>query len=359
MGHANKMSENEVLGKLDNVITIFKYLSDKDVFEDFYKQHLAQRLLQTKSHSDHFEKAMIARLKSECGHQYTSKLEGMFTDINKSREIMEQWQTIYGSNNDDEKMENAVHLNAKVLTNGYWPSPSKKGCILPSNLQILCSKFRSFYCDQHSGRKLIFDTSRGSAELRVEFDAAPKDLVVHTYQMCVLLLFNDNDTLTWKQIIQKLKIDKSEIQEWERHILALAHPKVKVLHKRPNKKVLLLEDTFTFNRKYKNQRVRVNIGILDNSANRKNKLLLNQKEKPAVPQQVMESRKNRVEAAIVRIMKARKKLRHQQLIVEVVHQLQARFNPDPQFIKQRIAALIEREYLERDADDRRLYHYLA
>merc|ERR1712129_469722 len=236
--------------------------------------------------------------------------------------------------------------NAKVLTNGYWPSPSKKGCILPSNLQILCSKFRSFYCDQHSGRKLIFDTSRGSAELRVGFDAAPKDLVVHTYQMCVLLLFNDNDTLTWKQIIQKLKIDKSEIQEWERHILALAHPKVKVLHKRPNKKVLLLEDTFTFNRKYKNQRVRVNIGILDNSANKRHKL--NIAKKTEVPHQVLESRKNRVEAAIVRIMKARKKLKHAALVIEVVHQLQSRFNPDPPFIKQRIQSLIEREYLERD-----------
>merc|ERR1712129_164167 len=107
---------------------------------------------------------------------------------------------------------------------------------------------------------------------------------------------------------------------------------------------------------YTNQRVRVNIGVLASAGSKREAEAPRQKK---VPQQVMEARKNRVEAAIVRIMKARKKLRHQQLIVEVVHQLQARFNPDPQFIKQRIAALIEREYLERDADDRRLYHYLA
>merc|ERR1712228_693119 len=141
----------------------------------------------------------------------------------------------------------------------------------------------------------------------------------------------------------------------ERHILALAHPKVRVLNKRPNKKILLLEDTFTFNKKYKNQRVRVNIGVLDSKSSSNIKV----KEKGQIPQQVLESRKNRVEAAIVRIMKARKKLHHQQLIVEVVHQLQSRFNPDPQFIKQRVASLIEREYLERDSTDRRLYHYLA
>jgi len=345
--HANKLSDNEVMTKLDDVITIFKYLSDKDIFEDFYKQHLAQRLLHTKSHSDHFEKAMIAKLKTECGHQYTSKLEGMFKDIAQSRQIYEQWHQAYNVNDN-------IGLNCKVLTTGFWPIPRKNGIILPSDINLICEKFRRFYCDSHSGRKLQFDTSRGSAELRVQFDAAPKDLVVHTYQMCILLLYNDRDIYSWKEIYSKLKIDKSEL---ERHILALAHPKVKVLNKKPNKKILKDEDTFAFNKKYKNQRVRVNIGVLDSKSS---KDMISSKEKKGnIPQQVLESRKNRVEAAIVRIMKARKKLHHQQLIVEVVHQLQSRFNPDPQFIKQRIASLIEREYLERDSKDRRLYHYLA
>jgi len=338
------------------MLSRFLSLSDKDIFEDFYKQHLASRLLHTKSHSDHFEKAMIAKLKTECGHQYTSKLEGMFKDIAQSRQINEHWNTYYeamATNNND------IKLNTKVLTTGYWPIPRKKGCNeMPPEILSICDTFKRFYCDSHSGRKLIFDTSRGSAELRVEFDAAPKDLVVHTYQMCILLLFNDKDTYSWKEIVSLLKIEKNEMNEWQRHILALAHPKVKVLNKRPNKKELKMEDTFSFNNKYKNQRVRVHIGILD-AAKDKNKTQQQKNKKRQVPQQVLESRKNRVEAAIVRIMKARKKLNHQQLIVEVVHQLQSRFNPDPQFIKQRIASLIEREYLERDSKDRRLYHYLA
>eukprot|EP00455_Lapot_gusevi_P049188 TRINITY_DN692_c0_g1_i13.p1 TRINITY_DN692_c0_g1~~TRINITY_DN692_c0_g1_i13.p1 ORF type:complete len:108 (+),score=18.96 TRINITY_DN692_c0_g1_i13:212-535(+) len=67
----------------------------------------------------------------------------------------------------------------------------------------------------------------------------------------------------------------------------------------------------------------------------------------------------RVEAAVVRIMKARKTLEHNQLVVEVSKQLSARFPVEPTFIKKRIESLIEREYLERDKNDRRLYHYLA
>ena len=44
---------------------------------------------------------------------------------------------------------------------------------------------------------------------------------------------------------------------------------------------------------------------------------------------------------------------------EVSRQLSARFVPDPQSVKKRIESLIEREYLERDEKDRKLYQYLA
>lgn len=66
-----------------------------------------------------------------------------------------------------------------------------------------------------------------------------------------------------------------------------------------------------------------------------------------------------VEAAIVRIMKTRKQMQHNQLIAEVTRQMTGRFTPAPQLIKLRIESLIEREYLQRSAADRRLYNYLA
>jgi len=74
---------------------------------------------------------------------------------------------------------------------------------------------------------------------------------------------------------------------------------------------------------------------------------------------VDEDRKPQVEAAIVRIMKSRKVLEHNQLISEVTQQLRARFLPDPNTIKKRIESLIEREFLERDKTDWRTYKYLA
>lgn len=50
----------------------------KDVFEAFYKKDLAKRLLLGRSVSIDAEKGAISKLKTECGSQFTSKLEGMF-----------------------------------------------------------------------------------------------------------------------------------------------------------------------------------------------------------------------------------------------------------------------------------------
>ena len=90
--------------------------------------------------------------------------------------------------------------------------------------------------------------------------------------------------------------------------------------------------------------------------------------------QVDEDRKHEIEACIVRIMKSRKQLNHNQLVTEVVEQLNKRFQPSPLIIKKRIEVkiliscsflivflqgLIEREYMKRSDHDRKLYIYLA
>ena len=66
------------------VITIFRYLQDKDIFESYYKLSFAKRLLGGRTSSDENEKKLISKLKGECGHQYTQKLEGMLSDMAKS-----------------------------------------------------------------------------------------------------------------------------------------------------------------------------------------------------------------------------------------------------------------------------------
>jgi len=64
------------------------------VFEAFYKKDLAKRLLLSKSASLDAEKSMIAKLKTECGSNFTNKLEGMFKDIDSSKDLMVRFKEV-------------------------------------------------------------------------------------------------------------------------------------------------------------------------------------------------------------------------------------------------------------------------
>lgn len=72
---------------------------------------------------------------------------------------------------------------------------------------------------------------------------------------------------------------------------------------------------------------------------------------------MFQDRQYQVDAAIVRIMKMRKTLTHNQLISECVSQL--KFPIKPADIKKRIESLIDRDYLARDEQVANQYNYLA
>lgn len=61
----------------------------------------------------------------------------------------------------------------------------------------------------------------------------------------------------------------------------------------------------------------------------------------------------------MRIMKDRKTLGHQALISATISQLSHRFTPSVPMVKRAIERLIDKEYLERNADDHKLYNYLV
>lgn len=72
---------------------------------------------------------------------------------------------------------------------------------------------------------------------------------------------------------------------------------------------------------------------------------------------VEEDRKFYLQAVIVRIMKARKVLKHNSLIEEVITQSKQRFLPSIHIIKKCIEILIDKQYLERRSNDE--YSYIA
>uniref|UniRef100_A0A7S1C1S1 Cullin family profile domain-containing protein n=1 Tax=Bicosoecida sp. CB-2014 TaxID=1486930 RepID=A0A7S1C1S1_9STRA len=337
------MSEEEVENRLNKVVLLFRLLTDKDIFEGFYKNHLQKRLLGGKSMSDDWERAMISKLKGECGYQFTSKLEGMFTDMRMSKELMAVYR--------NEKPPPPIKMEVTVLTTGFWPVQDTAPCTLPPQLVACCEHFERFYLRSRQGRRLTWQTSRGTADLRAMFGTRRRELTVSTFQMVILLMFNSRDTITYGEIASATRIPDAELR---RHLISLTTPRNRILLKLRKSKDIKDDDEFQFNEAFTSKWVKVKVAlILARSV---------ATEDPAdakVAVAVEEDRRHLIEAAIVRIMKARRTLEHNTLVAEVTKQLNTRFSPAPAQIKKRIESLIEREYLERAAADRRVYNYLA
>lgn len=83
-----------------------------------------------------------------------------------------------------------------------------------------------------------------------------------------------------------------------------------------------------------------------------NKIALEEKDKSnAFQEDLLKERECIVDACIVRIMKGRKVMKHNDLLPDVLKLVHI-FKPDVNLIKKRIESLIERDYLKRDDKDR-------
>ncbi|XP_071839124.1 cullin-3-like [Apostichopus japonicus] len=353
------LSEQEVEAILDKSMVLFRFLQEKDIFERYYKQHLAKRLLLNKSVSDDSEKNMISKLKTECGCQFTSKLEGMFKDMTLSNTFMDEFKNHVQSA--DIKMY-GVDLNVRVLTTGFWPTQaSAKQCGIPAAARLAFEAYKRFYLSKHTGRQVSLQPQLGSADLNAVFFGAKKEsgktderrhiIQVSTYQMCILMLFNTREQWTYEEISQETDIPNKDLIR-ALQSLALGKPTQRILVKEPKGKEIENSHIFTVNDQFTSKLYRVKIQTVAAKGE-------SEPERKETRTRVDEDRKHEIEAAVVRIMKARKKMQHTVLVQEIMEQLKSRFHPSPQVIKKRIESLIEREYLDRASEDRKVYVYVA
>ncbi|CAG8500314.1 7437_t:CDS:10 [Cetraspora pellucida] len=344
-------TEEEVDSVLDKTITLFRFIGEKDVFERYYKQHLAKRLLLGRSVSDDAERSMIGKLKIECGYQFTTKLEGMFNDMRISTDTMTDFKDFL----EKSALERPkLDLSVTVLTSTFWPMnlSASPRCNFPAEINKACDTFQRFYLARHSGRRLTWQSNMGSADIRATFNTRKHDINVSTYQMVILLMFNDlppDQSLSYETIKGESDIPEADLK---RNLQSLACAKYKILVKEPKGKEIEAGDKFYFNGDFTSPLQRIKIQTVASKVETEG-------ERKDTREKVEEARKHQTEAAIVRIMKDRKTMDHNLLIAEVTKQLQPRFVPNPAMIKKRIEALIEREYLERAPGDRRVYNYLA
>jgi len=335
-------SEEELEEVLDKTMTLFRFIDGKDMFEAFYKKDLSKRLLLDKSASIDAEKAMISKLKAECGSGFTSKLEGMFKDVELSRDVMASFR----ESSHAREIVSDVELSVHVLTQGYWPTYPPVEVNLPQEVLRLQEVFNTYYTSKHNGRRLQWHPYLGHCTLKANFPHGKKELVVSLLQTIVLLLFNDEERLSYSDILNATSIEDKELKVT---LQSLACAKQRVLRKEPKGRDVADDDVFFFDSNFKNPLFRIKVNSIQ--------MRESEQENEQTTERVFQDRQYQIDAAIVRIMKARKTLTHSLLISELFQQL--KFPITPPDLKKRIESLIDREYLERDPGSSSVYRYLA
>uniref|UniRef100_A0A1B0FQC9 Cullin-4A n=1 Tax=Glossina morsitans morsitans TaxID=37546 RepID=A0A1B0FQC9_GLOMM len=336
-------TEEELEQILDKIMVLFRFIHGKDVFEAFYKKDLAKRLLVGKSASVDAEKSMLSKLKQECGGGFTSKLEGMFKDMELSRDINIAFKQ-YVVNMDGEVTN--IDLTVNILTMGYWPTYPLTEVNMPTQLVKPQQVFNKFYLAKHSGRKLQWQPTLGNCVLKARFDGGPKELLVSLFQALVLLLFNEKDNLAFEEILAATNIEDGELR---RTLQSLACGRARVISKEPKGREVEDGDQFHYNNEFTNKLFRIKINQIQ--------MKETTEEQKATEERVFQDRQYQIDAAIVRIMKMRKTLSHNLLITELFNQLT--FPVKPADLKKRIESLIDRDYMERDKDNQNQYNYVA
>lgn len=339
-------AEDDVEAALDTCLAIFRFIQGKDAFEAFYKKDLAKRLLFNRSFSIDIEKSAISKLKAECGAHYTSKLEGMFKDVELSKDIMSSFKSSSTSMGNLSLVCPGTDINVQVLTSGLWPTYPLLECNFPESLSSGLEVFKNHYLEKYSGRKLIWLHSLGTCIMKVRFSSGVKELAVSFFQSAVLMAFEESDMLSYKDIEVATGIESEELR---RTLQSLACGKERVLLKEPKGKDVNDSDVFTFNLGYTSKQYRVKINAIQ--------MKESVDESRKTNEMVMQDRQHQIDAAIVRIMKTRKTLGHKLLMNELMTQL--RFPVVASDIKKRVESLIDREYMERDPSDAQIYNYLA
>lgn len=343
---AKGMTENEVEDKLTSFITVFKYIDDKDVFQKFYARMLAKRLIHGLSMSMDSEETMINKLKQACGYEFTSKLHRMYTDMSVSADLNNKFNNFI--RNQDTVVDLGISFQIYVLQAGAWPltqAPSSTFAI-PQELEKSVQMFELFYNQHFSGRKLTWLHYLCTGEVKMNYLSKPYVAMVTTYQMAVLLAFNNSESVTYKELQDSTQMNEKELTKTIKSLLD-----VKMINHDSDKEDVDGESIFSLSMNFSSKRTKFKITTPM------------QKDTPQEVEQtrsaVDEDRKMYLQAAIVRIMKARKVLRHNALIQEVISQSRARFNPSISMIKKCIEVLIDKQYIERSQASADEYSYVA
>uniref|UniRef100_A0A7S1UFT6 Cullin family profile domain-containing protein n=1 Tax=Phaeomonas parva TaxID=124430 RepID=A0A7S1UFT6_9STRA len=371
------LGEAAVERSLENIMGIFTYLTDKDFFLEVHRNLLCKRLLGLRSGASatvagsrrgiseevERERAVIAAMKLHMGTSFTSKVEGMVNDYLIGQSLQAEYRECVAEEGpadggDAGEIKTAAgdtgpayDFEVQMLTTGFWPSQEQLEPRLPAHIARRLAHFEGWYAGKHNHRVLKWIHALGEVEVKAFFPPRGSKGPPRTYTMtmspfqALVLQHFDADpgqTFAVSALRDALGLDDHVVSRVLHGLCC--RPKTRLLKKTGAANAVALGDEVCVNLGFSSKQVRFRV-------------LQPALQRAAAQKVVKADRSHAIDATLVRTMKARKLLAHNELVQECLRQL-THFSPEARAIKLRIESLIERDYLERDPDDSKKYRYV-
>jgi cullin 1 len=254
---STSIEEAELERTLSQIMTVFKYIEDKDVFQKFYSRMLARRLVHSNSSSDDAETSMISKLKEACGFEYTNKLQRMFQDMQISKDLNKDFR----EHLEGVEYTKAVDSTFSILGTGFWPLTAPSTDFSPPpEIAAEIERFIRFYKHKHDGRKLTWLWHLCKGEIKAGYCKAsktPYTFQVSIYQMAILLLFNEKDTYSYEDMLSATQLSKEVLDQ---ALAVILKAKVLIMSGAAGEKPGAGK-TFKLNYDFKSKKIRVNLNL--------------------------------------------------------------------------------------------------
>jgi len=310
---------------IQQIIIISRYITDKDIYMEYTRNYLKDRLLSTSSVNVEMEQEILTRYSNMYGVSFCEKVVGML--------------------NDYIRCSSTAGSNSHIYTHSHWPNlVNTPNVRLPDELREVYNAAEAMYLDPFTvggnppSRKVQWYYTFGHLNMEVFYPKGKKHIFeLNILQYVVFNMFMGHlNPIHYDTLLRESGIGVSDYLD--RVLDSLMRPKLILKNESDN--------TYRFNPGFSSKFMKVVIQCLPFV-------------EVAVARETIEiDRTHTVQSVIVRVMKIRKTMSHVDLVNTVLSEC-VKFTPETKFIKANIETLIEKEYLERDSTNSSLYKYLA
>ena len=351
-------SEEEIERTLNDIISLFKNINSKLVFQVETEKKMSDRLIKNSSLSLNAEKSFISKLKQESGVTYVSKMNEMINDLEKNKGEIEGYKSTKSKG-----MPNGIKFNVQIISQSAWDiskSNMEKIEILPF-LKTCIEDFEEYYLKRHQQTKLIWCLGLSKLEIQYLY-LKNKNISTSTIpQFLTLIYLEKMDKLTIEKISQILGCNVQKITNDIRGLILNPSFNVKgqidkgviLANIDPKTKEFKPDTEISINKNFSVNHQKFNtlpLPLKKTAA----ELKASEAEEAQITKRYQD---NILQATLTRIMKSRigQQTTHVWLVNESAKQIDL-FKAQPQQIKENIEKLIEKSIIKRNGAN---YEYIA